>query len=135
MKGYPSGLQEFIKNMQNGSSYSGPIDVDLTKPAVDQLWDTVQGILSFGTNLMRPFLNIFGSEVGNGLSPFAVDIETPGCVKKISFWLICEIFTHLFYFFFAHSDQSILVNQFFSPPLPDPRAAEHSEMHRTSLIR
>jgi hypothetical protein len=37
MKGYPSGLQEFIKHMQNGSSYSGLIDVDLTKPAVDQL--------------------------------------------------------------------------------------------------
>ena len=77
--------------MQNGSSYSGPIDVDLTKPAVDQLWDTVQGILLFGTNLMRPFLKIFGSEVGNGLSPFAVDIETPGCVKNICFCLICEI--------------------------------------------
>ena len=60
MKGYPSGLQEFIKNMQNGSSSSGPIDIDLTKPAVDQLWDTVQGILSFGTNLMQPFLNVFG---------------------------------------------------------------------------
>jgi hypothetical protein len=98
MKGYPSGLQEFIKNMQIGSSYSGPIDVDLTKPAVDQLWDTVQGILSFGTNLMRPFLNIFGSEVGNGLSTFAGDIETPGCVKNISFWIICERLTHLFYF-------------------------------------
>ncbi len=82
MKGYPSGLQEFIKNMQNGSSSSGPIDIDLTKPAVDQLWDTVQGILSFGTNLMQPFLKVFGSEVGNGLSPFAVDIETPGFVKE-----------------------------------------------------
>ena len=58
MKGYPSGLQEFIKNMQNGFSNSGPIVVDLTKPSVDQLWDTVQGILSFGTNLMQPFLNI-----------------------------------------------------------------------------
>ena len=45
MKGYPSGLQEFIKNMQNRSSYSGPIDVDLTKPAVDELWDNLQGIL------------------------------------------------------------------------------------------
>jgi hypothetical protein len=84
MKGYPSGLQEFIKNLQNGSSNSGPIDVDLTKPAVGQLWDTVQGILSFGTNLMLPFLNIFGSEVGNGLSPFAMNKETPGCVKNIS---------------------------------------------------
>ena len=70
--------------MKNGSSNSGPIDIDLTKPAVDQLWDTVQGILSFGTNLMQPFLDVFGSEVGNGLSPFAVDIETPGFVKDMN---------------------------------------------------
>ena len=73
-----------------GLCHSHPIDVDLTKPAVDQLWDTVQGILSFGTNLMRPFLNIiFGSEVGNSLSPFAVDIELPRCVKNLISWLIC----------------------------------------------
>jgi hypothetical protein len=77
MKGYPAGLQQFIKNMRNGSSSSGPIDIDLTEPAIGQIWDTVQGILSFGTNLMQPFLKVFGSEVGNGLSPFAVNIETP----------------------------------------------------------
>lgn len=126
MKGYPSGLQEFIKNMQKGSAYSGPIDVDLTKPAVDQLWDTVQGILSFGTNLMRPFLKIFGSEVGNGLSPFAVEIETPRCVRNIYLWLFCEILIHLFCFFFVHSDLSNLVQQFFCPPLPDHRAVAAS---------
>ena len=51
------------------------------KPAVDQLWDTVKGILSFGTNLMWPFLRLFRSEIVNGLSPFAVNIETPGNVK------------------------------------------------------
>ena len=80
MKGYPSGLQQFIKNMRYGSSSSGPIDIDLTKPAIGQIWETVQGILSFGTNLMQPFLKVFGSEVGNGLSPFAVNIETPRLV-------------------------------------------------------
>ncbi len=81
IKGYPSGLQEFITNMRNGSSSSGPVDVDLTKPAVHQLWSTFHGISSFGTSLMQPFLQFFGSEDGNGLSPFAVDIETPGFVK------------------------------------------------------
>jgi hypothetical protein len=81
MKGYPSGLQSFIDNIKKGSSSSGPIDVDLTKPAVDQLWNSVKGIISFGTRVMKPFLKIFGSEVGNGLSPFAVNIETPRYIK------------------------------------------------------
>ena len=67
--------------MQSGSSSSSPTDIDLMKPAVHQLWDAFQGILTFGTNLMQPFLKVFDSEVGNGLSPFAVDIETPGFVK------------------------------------------------------
>jgi hypothetical protein len=88
MKGYPAGLQKFIENMKKGSSTSGPIDVDLKKPAVDQLWNTVKGILSFGTRIMKPFLKLFGSEVGNGLSPFAVNIETPGyvCIKNDHVW-------------------------------------------------
>jgi hypothetical protein len=77
MKGYPSGLQSFIDNMKKGSSSSGPIDVDVTIPAVDQLWNTIRGIVSFGSRIMKPFLKLFGSEVGNGLSPFAVDIESP----------------------------------------------------------
>ena len=77
MKGYPAGLQSFIDDMKKGSITSGPINVDLSKPAVDQLWSTVKGIMSYGTRLMQPFLKLFGSEVGNGLSPFAVDIDTP----------------------------------------------------------
>ena len=59
MKGYPAGLQKFIENMKKGSRTSGPIDVDLKKPAVDQLWSTVKGILSFGTRIMKPFLKLF----------------------------------------------------------------------------
>ena len=86
IKGYPSGLKKFIDNMKNGSTSSGSIDVDLTKPAVDQLWSTVKGIQCIGTRIMRPFLGLFGSEVGNGLSPFAVNIETPRYVKDISLW-------------------------------------------------
>ncbi len=52
MKGYPSSLLESIKNMQHGSSTSGPTDVDLIKPAVHELWDAVR-FFSFRTNLMR----------------------------------------------------------------------------------
>ena len=81
MRGYASGLQSVIDNIKKGSSLSGPIDVDLTMPAVDQLWNSVKGIISFETRVMKPFLKIFGSEVGNGLSPFAVNIETPGYIK------------------------------------------------------
>jgi hypothetical protein len=37
---------------------------------------------------MQPFLIVFGSEVGNGLSPFAVNIETlrlvKYCLKQLS---------------------------------------------------
>jgi hypothetical protein len=80
MKRYPSGLQQFIKNMRNGSSSSSPIDIDLTMLAIGQIWETIQGILSFGTNLMQPFLKVFGSEVGNGLSPFALNMKTPRLV-------------------------------------------------------
>ena len=29
---------------------------------------------------MQPFIKVFGSEVGNGLSPFAVNIQTPRLV-------------------------------------------------------
>ena len=84
MKGYPSGLQEFIKNMQKGSTSISPIDIDLTKPALDQFWDTVQGIL-LGTNLMRLFFKVFGSEVGNSLSPL-LSLSKKGLCS----WLICK---------------------------------------------
>ena len=86
MKGYPAGLQKFVENMKKGSSTSGPINVDLTEPAVDQLWSTVKGIISYATRIMKPFLKLFGSEAGNGLSPFAVDIATQGYVLSI---LLC----------------------------------------------
>ena len=57
----------------------------------------------------------FGLDVGNGLLPFAVDIETPECVKDINCsWFICEILTHVLSFFFYKKDQSNLVCQFFS---------------------
>jgi hypothetical protein len=70
--------------MLNGSSSSGPIDIDLTKQAVAQLWDTVHGILSCGTNIVQLFLKVSGSEVYIGLSPFAVDRNTRDFQRNIN---------------------------------------------------
>ncbi len=36
---------------------------------------------------MLPFLKVFGSELGNGLSHFAVDKEAPGYGKNITYFL------------------------------------------------
>lgn len=58
-------------------STGGPIDVDLSKPAQSISWNTVEGIILFGSRIMLPFLKLFGSEDGNGVSPFAMNIDTP----------------------------------------------------------
>ena len=76
-KGYQSGTQAFIKLLKRGSNTHGPVHLDLTRPAVDQLWSEVEGIISFSVTLMLPFLQLFGVEEGNGLSPFAVSISSP----------------------------------------------------------
>ena len=76
-KGYQSGTQDFINRLKQGCNTHGLVHVDLTRPAVDQLWTEVKGIVSFCVSLMTPFLKSFGVEEGNGLSPFAVHIATP----------------------------------------------------------
>ena len=40
-------------------------------PAVDQVWSEFFGIICSVTEMMKPFLQMFGIEEGNGLSPFA----------------------------------------------------------------
>lgn len=89
-KGYTASMTSFVDNMKNESTTCGPVHIDLNKPAVHQLWDTVYGIISFGTKLMVPFLKVFGSDEGNGLSPFAVDIKMPRYDKNVTYELICE---------------------------------------------
>jgi len=78
-KGYQHTFPEFLSSLRAGlDGYSaGPIHVDNSRPAVDQLWDEVQGVLEFTNLFMIPFLKLFGVEEGNGLSPFAVDISSP----------------------------------------------------------
>ena len=80
-KGYTASMTSFVDNMKNESTTHGPVHIDLNKPAVHQLWDTVYGII---------FLKVFGSDEGNGLSPFAVDIKTPRYAKNITYELILE---------------------------------------------
>ena len=59
------------------------MDVKLDEPAVDQLWNSVSDIITVGNALMEPFLLLFGVKVGNGLSPFAVEIDTPSQLAKL----------------------------------------------------
>jgi len=97
-KGYQQTFPEFLKTLKQGSAGAtpGPVHVDNDKPAVDQLWDEVKGVIEVVNSWMLPFLKVFGVEEGNGLSPFAVAIEKP-------------------------SDLLALVEQFFKPPKRDKR--------------
>ena len=51
--------------------------VDLEEPSFNQLWDELHGVMKATMESMVPFLELFGVEEGNGLSPFATDIKTP----------------------------------------------------------
>ena len=97
-KGYQQTFPEFLDTLKKGSvgATTGPVNVDDDKPAVDQLWDEVKGVIEVVNSWMLPFLKVFGVEKGNGLSPFAVPIETP-------------------------SDLLTMVEQFFKPPKRDNR--------------
>ena len=70
--------------------------VDPEEPAVDQLWDEFHGVMKATTEWMVPFIDLFGVEEGNGLTPFATEINTPA-----------ELSDHL--------------KAFFKPPQRDPR--------------
>jgi hypothetical protein len=54
---------------------AGPVDVDLSKPAVTQLWNEVSEVINTVNEVCRPLLEKFGIVEGNGLSPFAVDMH------------------------------------------------------------
>jgi hypothetical protein len=49
----------------------GPVNVDESKEAVDQLWDEIQGVINAMNSWMVPFLKNFGAEEGNGLTSLA----------------------------------------------------------------
>ena len=53
------------------------MDVDLSKPAVYQVWPEIRGILRAVNRNMKVFLSRLGIEEGNGLSQLTNDIATP----------------------------------------------------------
>jgi len=85
-RGYQQTFPEFLSSLQAGSAgvTAGPVHVDLDAPAVTQLWDEVQGVIEAANACwMTSFLTLFGVEAGNGLSPFAVKIETPAQLRSM----------------------------------------------------
>lgn len=78
-KGYQATYQECMKIVKVASSRmpkGGQMEVDLTNPAVYHIWDNVRYIMNVASAKMHPFLKLFGIVDGNGLSPFAANIET-----------------------------------------------------------
>jgi hypothetical protein len=84
-RGYQQTFPEFLSSLQAGSAgvTAGPVHVDLDAPAITQLWDEVQGVIEADNAWMTRFLTLFGVEAGNGLSPFAVKIETPAQLRSM----------------------------------------------------
>ena len=73
MKGNLSPFCEFVASLKGAATSSkpasGPVNVDLMSPAVDQLWPEVRGVIETVNAWIQPFLKLFGVEDRNGLSP------------------------------------------------------------------
>lgn len=85
-KGYQQTMPEFIKSLKLASSKrppTGPVEVDLNESAVTQLWSEVSSVIRQVNRIMKPFLKLFGVEDGNGLSPFAADIDDPNQLSSL----------------------------------------------------
>ena len=82
-KGYQATFPEFLAAMKSGSigATAGPVDIDLDIAPVNQLWEEVSGVIAVTNAWMTPFLRLFGVEAGNGLSPFATDINSPSDLR------------------------------------------------------
>ena len=65
----------------------GTIDVELDIPEVIQIFPKVKGTINNVNHFMKPFLKIFGMEYGNGISPFAVDMDDPSDLRKLITYL------------------------------------------------
>lgn len=102
-KGYSATFNNFIETTKNAASSnsppSGPVEVDLTQPAIKQLWDEVRHVINRVNEKMLPFLAKFGVCDGNGLSPFSVQIESPEQLMS-------------------------MLTEYFKPPKRDPRDKE-----------
>ena len=78
-KGYGGTFPEFLASLKVGSAEplpAGPLNVDLEFPAVTQIWRQAQMTIQHVNQHMIPLLKLLGVEEGNGLYPFAKDMET-----------------------------------------------------------
>ena len=67
-KGYQQSFVDYIASTHaiNGRTEAcGPINVDLSKAAIDQLWEEVKAVMECARLRMMPFLRLFGVEAGN----------------------------------------------------------------------
>jgi hypothetical protein len=108
LAGYQSTFQEYVASVRgdrspNDTQSHGGVHVSLDKSAVSSLWDEVRGVIEYSNAIATRFLNLFGIEQGNGLSPFVTSIATPSDLK----------------------DQ---ISQFFKPPKQDNRGRGASVM-------
>ena len=98
-KGYQKSFPDFIESAQASNKSKEtfvPAHVDLKDTSDDQLWDEFHGVMKAKMEWMVTFLELFGVEEGNGLSPFATEINTP-------------------------AEPSDHLKEFFKPPKRDPR--------------
>ena len=72
-----TGLVEILKAAALLVPPSDPINVDPYKPSVIQLWTKIKGIICNVNQFMKPFFNPFGEQEVSGLSPFAVNMDSP----------------------------------------------------------
>ena len=57
--------------------------VSLDKSDTNSLWDEVWGVIEYSNAITTSFLNLFGIEQGNGLSPFVANLATPLDLKDL----------------------------------------------------
>ncbi len=71
---YLASFPDFVKNLMMGSKHPlvGPVDVDLSKTAVTQLWNEVSEVINTVNKVCRPLLEKLGTVEGNGLSPLSL---------------------------------------------------------------
>ena len=108
LKGYLSTFYEYVENLKQAAMEkpsSGPVVMNDSEPAVHQLWDEVKGVIEAVNTYIKPFLNLFGVEMGKGISPsVTAQYDNP-------------------------TDLCSIIKEFFKTPLKDPKT------HPLKLLR
>jgi hypothetical protein len=84
-KGYLNTFLDFLNCLIKGAKHplAEPCEVDLSKPAVHQLWGTVSEVINVVNEVACPFMKKIGIVNGNGLSLFAVKMDMPNDLCKL----------------------------------------------------